>query len=120
MATEPTEPPDPAADAPTTPTAFAVERGYDQVRRARDRYGVAGAVLAGAMIGLREVLEKPKEEAAVVSEAPGEPVDLDGEGLTVTIDGGPSAAAPALHRPIGDPDAAKAWTRQVLRRNRRR
>ncbi len=37
------------------------------------RFSASGAVVAAAMLGLREVLEPPRDEAAVVVEASGEP-----------------------------------------------
>ena len=93
---------------------------YAPVRRARQRFGIAGAALAGAMVALRDLLEKPKDDAAVVVDSPSEPVDLDGAGITVTVDGRASASVAPQHRPVADPDEARRWTNEVLRRNRRR
>lgn len=39
------------------------------------RRSVSGALAAAVMLGLRDVLEPPRDEAAVVVEAPGEPDD---------------------------------------------
>ncbi len=56
------------------------------IRRARQKTGSGGAILAGAMLGLRDILEGPKKtEVAIVVAAPTEPVDLDEEGIRVTI-----------------------------------
>lgn len=104
-------------NAPFEPSA---ESSNAPVKRARQRYGLAGAALAGAMVALRDLLEKPKDDAAVVVDSPSEPVDLDGAGITVTIDGRASANVAPQHRPVADPRAARAWTSLQLRRNRRR
>ena len=97
-----------------------VESAYAPVKRARQRYGLAGAAIAGAKVALRDLLEKPKDDAAVVVDSPSEPVDLDGTGITVTIDGRASASVAPQHRPVADPRAARDWTSLQLRRNRRR
>jgi hypothetical protein len=43
----------------------------------RKRKGVAGAMLAGAMIAVRDILEMPKDDEAVIIEASSEPEDID-------------------------------------------
>jgi hypothetical protein len=63
--------------------------------RVKGQRGLAAAALAGAMLGLREVLDPPKDDVAVVVEASGEPGDIDAEGITVpTVDGRMVAAPP--------------------------
>ena len=48
------------------------------VRRAAQRYGTVGAMLAGGMLVFDKLLgRKPKEEAAVVIEAASEPGNID-------------------------------------------
>jgi hypothetical protein len=64
--------------------------------RAKRRYGVAGGMLAGAMIAIRDVLEKPKDDQVVTVQAPGEPGDIDTEGIAVPIDDDHHAVASAL------------------------
>lgn len=91
----------------------------DPVRTARRRYGVAGAMLAGAMVALRDLLEKPKDDQAVVVDAPSEPTDMDHDGITVDVAPGLTAHSPARLRPPADPEAARAWTRRQLRSDRR-
>ena len=50
----------------------------------RRKGGVLGAAAAGAMIGLRDVYEGPPKEddIVIVSEAPGDPEDIDVDGIT--------------------------------------
>ena len=58
------------------------------------RNGVATAMLAGALFGLRDVLESPKETAPVTVEASGEPTDIDSDGMSIPIDERTMAVAP--------------------------
>jgi hypothetical protein len=50
----------------------------------RRKGGVLGAAAAGAMIGLRDIYEGPpkQDDIVIVSEAPGEPEDIDVDGIT--------------------------------------
>jgi hypothetical protein len=50
----------------------------------RRKGGVLGAVAAGAMIGLRDIYEGPpkQDDIVIVSEAPGDPEDIDVDGIT--------------------------------------
>ena len=50
----------------------------------RRKGGLLGAAAAGAMIGLRDIYEGPpkEEDIVIVSEAPGEPEDIDIDGIT--------------------------------------
>jgi len=62
------------------------ELAFDQddamVRRAAQRYGTVGAMLAGGMLVFDKLLgRKPKEEAAVVIEAASEPGNIDDNGI---------------------------------------
>jgi hypothetical protein len=100
---------DAAIDDPLTPEtrtpdperAFGVAVGpvtdhASVMRRARERGGSGGALLAGAMLGLRDALEGPKkEQIAIVVDAPTEPIDVDEEGIRIDFDD-TSVAAPAL------------------------
>lgn len=55
------------------------------VRRAAQRYGTVGAMLAGGMVVFDRLLgRKPKEEPAVVIEASTEPEDID-DGISLTL-----------------------------------
>jgi hypothetical protein len=76
----------------------------DVVANARRRYGSAGAGLAAAMFGVDQALTgKQKPEFVQVQEASSEPLDVDNDGITVTIDEVMSVQAPALERraPLG-------------------
>ena len=129
----PEEAPDPAGDPPgETPDdspdgrddadglPWASPYAAHPVRRAKARYGMLGAAMAGAMIALRDILEKPKDEVAVVVDAPSDPLDLDTDGVRVPLPEGQAATAPPQARPVTDPAAARAWTQRMLDRNRRR
>jgi hypothetical protein len=60
------------------------------------RRGLVGAALAGAMVAIRDILERPRDQESVTVEAAGEPGDIDTEGMTFAIDDQTSAVAPAL------------------------
>ncbi len=94
--------------------------GNEVVRHARKRYGVAGAMLAGAMVAMRDLLEKPKDDQAVVVDAPSEPTDMDHDGITVPVAPGMSAHSPAQLRPPSDPAVARDWLRRQREGKRRR
>ena len=56
------------------------------VRRAAQRYGTVGAMLAGGMVVFDKLLgRKPKQEASVVIEASSDPIDIDNDGITVEL-----------------------------------
>ena len=63
----------------------------------RKRKGVAGAMLAGAMIAVRDILEMPKDDEAVIIEASSEPEDID-EGMNFVVDANTIAYTPPLPR----------------------
>jgi hypothetical protein len=63
----------------------------------RKRQGVAGAMLAGAMIAVRDILEAPKDDDAVIIEASSEPEDFD-EGMNFVVDPNTIAYTPPLPR----------------------
>jgi hypothetical protein len=67
-----------------------------EVLRVRRRHGVGAAVLAGALFGIRDVLESPKDPSPVVVQAQGEPGDIDRDGIEVPVDEQTRAVAPAL------------------------
>lgn len=83
------------------------------VRRAAQRYGTVGAMLAGGMVVFDRLLgRKPKEEPAVVIEASTEPEDIE-KGISLT-----------LQQPDGDelrvfaPPPGRRRPREVRRRRR--
>lgn len=57
------------------------------VRRARNRYGAMGAIVASSMLGFDKLLgRKPKDDGAVIWEASGEPEDIDKDGISIRVD----------------------------------
>ena len=66
------------------------------VRRAAQRYGTVGAMLAGGMVVFDKLLgRKPKQEAAVVIEASSDPIDIDHDGITVEVNDHLTVHSPA-------------------------
>jgi hypothetical protein len=63
----------------------------------RKRKGVAGAMLAGAMIAVRDILEAPMDDEAVIIEASSEPEDID-EGMNFVVDPNTIAYTPPMPR----------------------
>ncbi len=59
-------------------------RRLSMIEAGRRKGGVLGAAAAGAMIGIRDVYEGPPKEddIVIVSEAPGDPEDIDVDGIT--------------------------------------
>lgn len=71
----------------------------DIVANARRRHGALGAVMAAGMLGIDQVLgRKPREEAPIVVSSNSDPVDIDTDGIAVSVDDGLSVIAPALPR----------------------
>ena len=79
------------------------------IARAKKKYGIGGAMLAGGMLGLDRMLTgKVKQDAPVEWEAPGEPLDIDRKGIDVPLEDerivrsrpGPAAAAGANSRRV--------------------
>jgi hypothetical protein len=85
------------------------------VRRARERHGIAGAVLAGAMVAIRDVLDPPKDPQAVTVEASSEPDDIDKDGVAVPLDDERLAVAPPL-APLPSEQARRPRARSRSRR----
>lgn len=98
----------PAGDPDIEPTA---SDDLAMMQRARARHGVAGAIVAGGMLGLDKVLGRPaKEEIPVVWEASGEPLDIDNTGITLPVDGDREVHS--------NPSAAGRSDRRVVKRRR--
>ena len=56
------------------------------VQRAKRKHGVAAAALAGGMVALRDIFERPRDEIAVVQETGQDvPPDIDEHGITVEL-----------------------------------
>jgi hypothetical protein len=62
----------------------AAARRLSMIEAGRRKGGVLGAAAAGAMLGLRDVYEGPPkdDDIVIVSEAPGDPGDIDIDGIT--------------------------------------
>lgn len=74
------QPSEPEPIAPSLPDDAQI------VRRAAQRYGAVGAMLAGGMVAMDRLLgRKPKEEPAVVIEASTEPEDIE-NGISLTLE----------------------------------
>jgi hypothetical protein len=111
---------DSTADPDGTPADTLADEGVStaaasadlaMMQRARARHGVAGALVAGGMLGLDKVLGRPaKEEIPVVWEASGEPLDIDNTGITLPVDG-----EREVH---SNPSAAERSDRRVVKRRR--
>ncbi len=77
---------------------FVVNQDDAMVRRAAQRYGTVGAMLAGGMLVFDKLLgRKPKEEAAVVIEAAREPGNIDDNGITLVVDANTTVVSPPPH-----------------------
>jgi len=84
------------------------------VARARKKYGIGGAILAGGMLGLDRMLSgKVKQDAPVEWEAPGEPRDIDRNGITMALED-----ERVVRSKPGPPAAPGAVSRRVTRRRR--
>ena len=82
------------------------------IKRAAQRYGTVGAMLAGGMVVFDKLLgRKPKEEAAIVVEASGEPGDIDTDGINFVMDDNTTVSSPP-------PQARMSLRRQVRKRRR--
>jgi len=78
------------------------------VRRAAQRYGTVGAMLAGGMVVFDRLLgRKPKEEAAVVFEASSDPLNIDDDGITVELNEHITVHSPAPSKRIGSSRVVK-------------
>lgn len=99
---------------PELPELPVVPESSEQtmLRRASQRYGTVGALLAGGMVVFDRLLgRKPHQEAAVVIEASGEPGNIDREGITLILSESTTVISPA-------PYARSQRARRVRRRRR--
>jgi hypothetical protein len=66
------------------------------VRRARQRFGPIGVMMAAGMIVFDQLLGKEKrEEAAVIVETSGEPGNIDNDGITLILNETTTVFSPA-------------------------
>ncbi len=91
------------------------DAGGDQATRiahAKQRHGAAGGMLAAGMLGIDQLVNgrKPREEIPVVVTASSDPVDIDTDGIRVSL-AGADVIAPALPRtlPKTPPARRRRW-----------
>lgn len=79
----------------------AATRRLSSIEAGRRKAGLLGAATAGAMLGLRDIYEGPPKDDDVVevSEAPGEPGDIDRDGISGSVDGVDFHTHPGNDRP---------------------
>jgi hypothetical protein len=111
---------DDVEDAPEDAVEFELDDDPEMsgdaalIARARKKYGIGGAMLAGGMLGLDRMLTgKVKQEAPVEWAAPGDPLDIDRKGIDVPLED----ESVVRSRP-GPAAAAGATSRRVTRRRR--
>jgi hypothetical protein len=62
------------------------ERRAAAIAAGRRKGGVAGAAMAGAMLALKDIYEGPQRDEIVATvESPGEPGDIDKDGIEVSV-----------------------------------
>jgi hypothetical protein len=70
------------ADRARVKAANELARNQSMVAEGRRKAGAVGAMMAGAMIAIRDIYEGPKKDDGVaVVESPTDPVDLDEDGV---------------------------------------
>ena len=95
---------------------FMINQDDAMVRRAAQRYGTVGAMLAGGMLVFDKLLgRKPKDEAAVVVEAASEPGNIDDNGITLVVGANMTVVSPPPHLRRHD---AQAGPRIVRKRRK--
>jgi hypothetical protein len=91
-----------AVDAKVVGEAIKAERDRSSIEQGRRIGGLPGAMVAGAMIALRDIYESPKrDDGQVVVDAPNEPHDVDRDGVQLAaqdIGGADDVAVPAQPR----------------------
>jgi len=97
---------------------FVVNQDDAMVRRAAQRYGTVGAMLAGGMLVFDKLLgRKTKEEAAVVIETASEPGNIDDNGITLVVDDNMTIVSPPPHLRRHDTNAAPRIVRKRRKSN---
>jgi len=97
----------PDDDDGLSPADRAIAKRLSMIEAGRRKGGVFGAAAAGAMIGLRDVYEGPPKDDTIVQivESPGEPGDIDTEGIEVSVGGVDVWAPPPARRDDADAQA---------------
>lgn len=94
------------------PEPIAPLQPENPVAQAHRRHGIAGAILAGGMIAIDQIMgRKPKEQPAAVQEFSGEPEDIDTNGISIAVDENTTVFSPAPHH-------RRTQARTVRRRRR--
>jgi len=84
------------------------------VHRAVQRYGFAGAMLAGGMVAFDRLLgRREREDPPVIAETPDEPTDIDRDGIVVQVDESTTVVARA-------PEPTRGPVTRITRRRRTR
>lgn len=80
--------PDPTALAAIEAEEALAARRRSAIEAGRRKGGIAGAAMAGVMLGLRDIYEGPPKEddIVIVAEAPGDPEDIDTDGISGRVD----------------------------------
>lgn len=102
------------ADRERVLAANQLARDRSMIAHGRRIGGVPGAIVAGAMIAIRDVYEGPKrDDGSVVVDSPSEPHDVDRDGVTLSSDeigGAQDLAVPA--QPRREPVVARRASRR--------
>lgn len=79
-------------------------RRLSAIEAGRRKGGTLGAAMAASMLGLRDIYEGPPkdDDVVIVSEAPGDPGDIDLDGITGTVDDVDYWAPPPADPRAGD------------------
>ena len=65
----------------------AAARRKAAIEAGRRRAGTAGAAMAGIMLAISDIYEpKNRDEVAVIAEFPGDPVDIDADGIGLSVE----------------------------------
>lgn len=83
----------------------AATRKLAGIEAGRRQGGIAGAAMAGAMLAIQDIYEGPPRDTDIVevAESPGEPGDIDTDGIDVTV-GGVDVWAPPPGGTAGSPE----------------
>jgi hypothetical protein len=69
-----------------TPLDPSIEPSADLVKRAQKKAGFAGAVVMGAMVAMRDILEEERKTDPVTVESSSDPHDIDTDGVHVDVE----------------------------------
>lgn len=101
--TEPADRALPGGSDDLTDEEWLAERRISAIEAGRRKGGLAGAALAGAMVIAADIYDgPPKDDRPITIEASSDPIDVDKDGIDVTV-GDVEVHAPAQERmpPVG-------------------